>query len=89
MDLRLFTQIISIAYLEVTTTRIINMLDLQSKKGGEIQVLSVITKPFTSLIVQVRFFLIQNSSSLSDKDIVKGMKYGVNLFVFLNRLTKK
>jgi hypothetical protein len=43
-----------LAYLEVTTTKIVDMMDIEKySKGGEIQVLSKITKPFTSLIIQV------------------------------------
>ncbi len=41
------------AYLEVSTTKLINSLDLESKKGGEIQVLSLLTKPLTTKVIQV------------------------------------
>ena len=46
-------QCLIIGYLELSTTAIMENFDLTTKKGGEIQVLSVLTKPFTSLIIQV------------------------------------
>ncbi|ODM97831.1 Sodium-dependent phosphate transport protein 2A [Orchesella cincta] len=41
------------SYLEVTTTKIMSAFDLESKKGGEIQILSLLTKPFTSMVIQI------------------------------------
>lgn len=48
------------SYLELSTTKILNMMDLHSKMGGEIQVLSKITKPFTSLVIQVSKMTVQH-----------------------------